>query len=148
MTVDGIAKRFPKFFQNFEMPSPAKEQEIKVFRACRTRRIEKESFLPTYVENGYKITVGGREDDPMQYSLSSFIKAKDLKRFVVLDSRYQPPWTLAVGVTHPMCGVSCMTREYLYETSKQRKSNHVDWWLYEEATPWIYFKEIDYDEAK
>lgn len=148
MTQQKMKQIFPAFFENFKLPETAKPQELLVFRACRTRTIEKESFLPTYVENGYKIEVGESEHDPKQYSMSCSAKAKALKRFVAVDSRYQPPLLLAVGVTHPDCGVSCMTRDYLNETKQQRKSQHVDWWLYEDAEPWRHFKEIDYYGAE
>lgn len=148
MTQDKMKKCFLEFFHNFSLPEAAKEQQLKVFRACCTRDIEPESFLPTYVQNGYKVMIGSKADDPRQYSLSCDTRAKELKRFVVVDSRYQPPWLLAIGVTHPLCGISCMTKDYLSETPQQRKSSHVDWWLYKEAEPWKHFKEIDYNEAK
>ena len=50
MDVERIQKIFPKYFENFQLPEAAIEQEIEVYRACPTGKIEKASFLNTYEE--------------------------------------------------------------------------------------------------
>ena len=142
MELSEIIKRFPAYFKNFTLPKCATEQEIEVYRACRTRKIEKASFLNSFEENGLKVAVGGDEGDPQEYCLSTYSKLKDIKRFVAIDSKYSPPFLLAKGITHPSCGVSCVTKEW----RAQCKSSHVDWWLYEDAEPWVYFREVDYEK--
>lgn len=135
-------KRFPQYFDNFALPELAAEQEIEVYRACSTRKIEQASFLNSYEENGYQITVGGKKDDPQEYCLSTFVRLKDIKRFVVIDSRYDPPWLLAKGHTFGDAGVSCVTKAW----KKECRNSHVDWWLYEGAEPWLAFEEADYEK--
>lgn len=142
MNGEQMKKVFPAYFSNFQLPAAAKEQEIAVYRACRTHKLERESFLCTYEENGIRITAGGKEDDPQEYCMSTYAKLKDVRRFVVADSKYQPPWTLAKGHTTVKDGVSCGTKEW----KEKHKSSHVDDWLYEGAEPWTAFELIDYDE--
>ena len=141
MDIEKARKLFPKYFENIELPTVAKEQVIEVYRACSTRKIERESFLNTYEENGNQISVGGKLDDPQEYCLSTYFKLNDVKRFVVIDSKYQPPWTLAKGHTTKEDGVSCKSKEW-----KKTRSSHVDWWLYLGAEPWLVFEEVLYDE--
>lgn len=135
------SKVFPEYFKNFALPGEAIEQEIPVYRACRTHKIEKKSFLNTYEENGFMNSPGALLDDPQEYCLSTFAKLRDVKRFVVIDSRYQPPWMLAKGHTTKIDGVSCKTSDW-----KPTKSSHVDWWLYRDAKPWLAFEPVDYND--
>ena len=121
METEKIEKVFPPYFCNFIMPEAAKEQEIAVYRACPSRKIEKESFLNTYEQNGFRNTVGKEADDPQEYSLSCYTRVKDVRRFVVLDSRYQPPWLLAKGHTTKSDGKSCKTKDW----KKKHRSSHV-----------------------
>lgn len=139
-----LRKKFPAYMDSIQLPDCAKEQEIVVYRACPTRKIEKASFLNSYEENGFETLTGIPEDDPQQYCLSTFEKVKDLKRFVEIDGKYNPPMLLAKGITAPECGISCRTREW----KPKQRSSHVDWWLYEDAEPWKHFKEADYDEER
>lgn len=140
MDIDRAQKIFPAYFANFEMPSTAKEQAIEVYRACPTRAVEAASFLNTFEENGFQISAGGELNDPQEYCLSTYIRLKDIKRFVTMDSRFQPPLTLAKGFTNPADGPSCITK-----TWKRCKSSHVDWWLYVGARPWESFEGTDYE---
>lgn len=55
MTTEQMRKKFPAYMESIELPECAKEQEIVVYRACRTRKIEKASFLNSYEENGNKV---------------------------------------------------------------------------------------------
>ena len=141
MDVEKAKKIFPAYFENFEIPSAAIEQEIEVYRACRTGKIERESFLNSYEENGYSISADGSIDDPQEYCLSTYFRLNDVKRFVILDSKFQPPWRLAKGHTTKEDGLSCKSKEW-----KKTKSSHVDWWLYIGAEPWLAFEEVSYDD--
>ena len=86
-------KKFPSYFKNFEIPEWAREQELEVFRACATGKVDRESFMNSFEENGYKISKDGDENDPQEYSLSTYIKFRDVKRFMAMDSRYGVPYT-------------------------------------------------------
>lgn len=142
MDTEKARKVFPAYFDSVQIPTEAAEQEIPVYRACHTHKIERASFLNTYEENGFTVCPDMDVNDPQQYSLSTYMKVKDIRRFVVIDSRYQPPWTLAKGHTTIEDGPSCETRKW----KKGHKSSHVDWWLYEGAEPWNAFEEASYDE--
>lgn len=143
MTTKQIEKKFPAYMENIKLPDCAKEQEFVVYRACRTRKIEKASFLNSYEENGFKVFdyPGLAKDDPQHFCMSVYAKIKDLKRFCSINqTKYQPPYLLAKGVTVGSCGVSCLTKDW-----KKTKNSHVDWWLYEGAAPWKYFEEVNYE---
>ena len=142
LDVQGMQKRFPAYFENFTLPRCEVEQQICVYRACKTRKIEQASFLNTYEENGFANTVGQEIDDPQEYCLSTYERLRDVKRFVAVTAKYSPPFLLAKGWTSPLCGVSCRTKEW----KTGYKGSHVDWWLYEDAKPWEHFEEVDYDE--
>ncbi len=142
LDVQEMKKRFPAYFENFTLPECAREQMICVYRACKTRKIEQESFLNTYEENGFANTVDQEIDDPQEYCLSTYEKLRDVKRFVALTAKYSPPFLLAKGWTAPSCGVSCRTKDW----KVRYKSSHVDWWLYKDAKPWEHFEEVNYEE--
>lgn len=142
MDRETATKVFPAYFKSIKLPPQARGQELAVYRACPTHKIEKASFLNSYEENGFCVSPDMDADDPRQYSLSTYIALKDIKRFVVIDSRYQPPWLLAKGHTTREDGLSCKTKDW----KKGYKSSHVDWWLYEGAQPWAAFEEITYNE--
>ena len=165
MTEQLAKKVFPEYFKNFTMPKAAQEQVIEhVYRACRTRKIERDSFLNTYEENGFKVPPNappGTEADPQFYCLSTYQKLKDVKRYVTMNDAYQPlegeqyprPWLLARGHTTKEDGRSCMSntwKKYSDDPKKQQKKaqkdSHVDWWLYEGAEPWLAFEVTTYEE--
>lgn len=133
-----IEKIFPDYFDRFQLPDGAKEESIKVYRACRSGKCDKASFLPSFEESGYVLNPLLSENDPGQYSLSTFEKPKDVKRFAGVMSDMKVPITIAVGYTSPIHGVVQRTRE----RTKKRMS-HVDWWLYKDARPYEEFEIID-----
>ena len=110
MNKEQAEKKFPSYFENFEIPEWAREQELEVYRACATGRVDKESFLNSYEENGYKISINGDATDPQEYSLSTYLKFRDVKRFMKMDSRYGVPFVIAKGITKPMHGICLETK--------------------------------------
>lgn len=147
MNKEQAEKKFPSYFKNFKMPIWAREQELQVFRACATGKVDRESFLNSYEENGFQVSQDGQEDDPQEYSLSTYTKFKDLKRFMTADSRFGVPFKIAQGITNPIHGISLETREWKRNLGIKSKSSHVDWWLYENAEPWKEFNEVNYNEC-
>ena len=75
--------------------------------------------------------------DPGQYSLSTFEKPTHVKRFAGAISDMKVPYQIAIGMTNPKHGVVQRTRE-----RKKKSGSHVDWWLYENATPYDEFEII------
>ena len=138
-------KKFPIYFRKFELPKEAGDNNYRVYRACKTHKLDKESFTPSFEENNFSYTPEEDEQDPSLYSLSVFQNPKDIKRFI--KSRPTcPPCKIAVGYTNPSCGPSVLTSIYKPinpKTGKKNKSSHVDWWLYENAEPYLYFSLID-----
>ena len=132
-----IAKIFPDYFERFEMPKGAREESITVYRACKNGRCDADAFIPTFEENGYQPDPNLAENDPGQYSLSTYEKPKDVKRFAGVMYDVKEPCCIAVGKTNPIHGLVQRTKE-----RTGGKTSHVDWWLYEKATPHIEFKEI------
>lgn len=53
--------------------------------------------------------------------------------------RHYPTPFIAKGVTDMECGPCQLTSERVIED----KSSHVDWWIYEDATPELYFEKED-----
>ena len=133
-------KKFPVYFNNIDLPECAKEQELVVFRACASGKVDRDSFLNSYEENGFRVSAGGEEDDPAEYSLSTYRKFRDVRRFMTMTSKFHVPFKIAKGVTNPECGVCAETREWRPSGGKKSKSSHVDYWLYEGAQPWLDFE--------
>ncbi len=98
-TLKRIEKIFPDYFQRFKLPDGAREESIRVYRACRTGKCDKNSFLPSFEENGYALNPLVDLTDPGQYSLSTFEKPKDVKRFAGVISDMKVPYQIAVGAT-------------------------------------------------
>lgn len=136
-TIEEIQKIFPDYFSRFQLPEGAKEEFIKVYRVCRSRKCDRSSFIPSYEENNYHLTPLADENDPGQYSLSAFEKPKDVKRFASVMAGMEEPYPVAVGETNPRHGLVQRTKE---RTGK--KTSHVDWWLYKDARPYEEFEII------
>ena len=141
-------KKFPSYFENFEMPEWAREQELEVYRACATGKVDEKSFLNSFEENGFQVSLGGEEDDPQEYSLSSYTKFKDVKRFMTMDSRFGVPFKISKGITKPVHGICLETKEWKRNLGIKYRGSHVDWWLYENAEPWKEFEEVILDEDR
>ncbi len=132
-----IEKIFPDYFQRFKLPDGAREESIKVYRACRSGKCDRNSFLPSFEENGCVINPLVDLTDPGQYSLLTFEKPKDVKRFAGVISDMKVPYQIAVGETNPRHGLVQRTRE-----RTKKRTSHVDWWLYKDATPYDEFEMI------
>lgn len=133
-----IEKVFPDYFDRFDLPEGAHEESIKVYRACRSGKCDRDSFIPTFEQNGCKLKQGQEKDDPSVYSLSTFEKPNHIKMWASLNSDMHVPFKIAIGYTDPRHGVVQRTRE-----RKSKSKSHVDWWLYRDAEPYMEFELID-----
>lgn len=138
-----IERIFPDYFKRFKLPEGAHDESIEVYRACKSNNCDEISFMPSYEENGYKTVPLLEENDPSQYSLSTYENPKHVKRFTMIRPDYPEPCKVAIGHTNPIHGPIQRTKE---RTGNKRNS-HVDWWLYKDAKPYLEFKIID-DFAK
>jgi len=133
-----LSRIFPDYFNRFELPAGAHEESITVYRACKSHKCDQDSFTPTFEEQGYQYLEGQSEKDPSVYSLSTVETPKDIKRFVNINSEYKKPYKIAKGCTNPVHGLVQRTKERTH-----KKTSHVDWWLYENSTPYQDFQIID-----
>ena len=134
-----IQKKFPAIFPAERLPAGAKEESIEVYRICRTGRVEASSFLPTYLDE--LAHTKEQEDGDHEigyYSLSTYEKERDARNRLKFFRGKQPAAIAAKGTTDPSCGLVQRTKE---RTGK--KDSHVDWWLYEQAEPHRFFREVD-----
>ena len=86
-----IENKFPHYFERLILRAGAREELIKVYRACRSGRCDKNSFLPSFEENGYVLNPIVDLTDPGQYTLSTFEKPTDVKRFAGVMSDMKVP---------------------------------------------------------
>lgn len=144
MDIDKLKAKFPNGFPVELLPKGAKEEKIEVYRVCRSGKVEAESFLPTYLDEISKTKENENEgQDIGHYSLSVFEKISDARKMLKFFRGKQPGAIAAKGVTDPSCGITQRTKE---RTGK--KTSHIDWWLYMDATPHIFFNEIDFANAE
>lgn len=136
-TIKEIKKIFPDYFERFDLPDGAKEESIKVYRACRSGKCDPDSFLPSFEQNGFALNPLVDAADPGQYSLSTFEKPTDVKRFAGTMSDMKVPYQIAIGETNPRHGLVQRTRE-----RTKKRTSHVDWWLYKDASPYEEFEVI------
>jgi len=134
-----MRKLFHMYPEQFEIPDGAHDEEILVYRACKTQKCDMESFTPTYVENGCIFLEGDDPTNPGLYSLSTYENPRHIKRFVIMTSEYGKPYKIAKGLTISECGPVQRTRE----RNKKRRDSHVDWWIYPEGKPYEKFNMID-----
>lgn len=132
-----IERLFPDYFSRFDLPEGAREERITVYRACKTGQCDKASFMPSFEEKGFKYFEGEDPTEPGLYSLSTYEKPKDVKRFAKMNSDFQVPYMIAIGETEPQYGLVQRTKE-----RENRRTSHVDWWLYEDAKPYEAFNII------
>lgn len=137
-TLKRIEKIFPDYFQRFKLPEGAREESIRVYRACRSGKCDKASFLPSFEQSGYVLNPLVDAADPGQYSLSTYEKPTDVKRFAGVMSDMKVPFQIAIGETNPRHGLVQRTRE-----RTKKKTSHIDWWLYKDAAPYEEFEMID-----
>ena len=60
-------------------------------------------------------------NNPQLFSLSTYEKPKDIKRFASMDSDMQVPFKIAIGFTVPVYGLVQRTRERI-----EKRGSHVD----------------------
>lgn len=138
MEIEELCKKYPPDFPVDELPEGAREERIEVYRICRSGNVEPASFLPTYLDELSMTKENyGEKHDISYYSLSTFYKVNDAKRALKFFRGKQPSAILAIGYTDPSCGLCQRTRE-----RKKNTKSHVDWWLYKDVTPHMFFQEV------
>ena len=146
MSKDNIISKFPADFPVHLLPEEAKEESIEVYRICRSGAVDEDSFLPTYLDEISKTKENdGCEHDIGYYSMSVYEKKRDARQKLKFFRGKQPNAIAAKGTTDPSCGIIQKTRE---RKKSKNKDSHIDWWLYENAKPHKYFKEVEINTDK
>lgn len=136
-----LKRIFPDCFERYNVPpDKARDEIIEVYRACKTNKLERESFLSTYEECGCESTLEEAKKDPSFFSMSVYEKPKDVRRFAITNENIRPPLKIAKGLTLPEFGKVLRTKEY---KEGYKKSSHIDWWLYQGAEPYKSFELIE-----
>ncbi len=138
-----ILRKFPVGFPIEKLPKGIKEEEIEVYRICRTGRIEEASFLPTYLDELSKTKENADIADPEigYYSLSTYEKERDARKKLKFFRGKRPDAIASKGITACSCGVVQRTRE-----RTGCKDSHIDWWLYDGAQPHKLFCQVQLDD--
>ena len=133
-------KSFPNNFETDILPKEAKQENKPVYRIIKYGTINRDSFISTYEEIERGLIPPKKRinlSDPGIYSTSCNIDYSEAEYALNLFMRHHPKAFIAKGETERTCGPSQLTSE-----REERKDTHVDWWVFEESTPQIYFKEV------
>ncbi|MBP3205056.1 MAG: hypothetical protein J6M66_06510 [Lachnospiraceae bacterium] len=75
--------------------------------------------------------------DPGLYSTSCNMEYPEAEYALKLFMRHKPNAFIAKGETEKTCGPSQLTSD-----REKRADTHVDWWIYQESEPQLYFHEV------
>lgn len=133
---------FPENFTTNILPNDAKEENKSVYRVIKYGIMNKDSFISTYEEMKkglipYKKNID--KNNPGLYSTSCNIDYSEAKYILDLIMRHKPEAYIAKGETEKTCGPSQKTSD----REKERNDTHVDWWIYKEANPQLYFEKCE-----
>lgn len=141
--VNKFPQCFPPNFESEILPAGADFRGRVVYRVMKYGKIDRNSFLGTYQEIVEGLMPPPRKpldmNDPGTYSTSCYEKRSDLEYFLKVTMRREPAAFIAKGITCGECGPSQLSSDR--KTNTHKDSSHVDWWIYESASPELYFKE-------
>ncbi len=132
---------FPKDFETAILPTIDDIRSIEVYRVIKSGTIHRNDFLSTYEEVILNLIPKPKnydERDPGTYSTSCYMDSKEIEYFLKLIMKHHPPAVIAQGKTEVKCGPSQITKE----RNPAKKDTHVDWWIFEAATPELYFRKV------
>ena len=131
---------FPDGFETKILPSGAREENRPVYRVIKYGAINRQSFISTYEEIKQKL-IPPRKNmdlmDPGLYSTSCNMEYPEAEYALKLFMRHKPNAFIAKGETEKTCGPSQLTSD-----REKRADTHVDWWIYQESEPQLYFHEV------
>ena len=143
-----LMKKYPECFpENFEtdiLPKDAKKENKSVYRVIKFGTIDRNGFIGTYEEIQRGLIPPKKRmnlDDPGLYSTSCNMKYSEAEYVLNMFMRHYPKPFIAKGETEGSCGPCQLTSE-----REKRSDTHVDWWIYEDTEPQIYFSEVSNSE--
>lgn len=143
---------FPNYFNDTviaEILKLGKKTKKAVYRYGKSGKNIKDAYICSYGEVLFdiKIPMPKRKEKWLkqyrnkveQFSTSCYENVEDIKYHLDTVLKNNPHCIILYGETSPDDGLSQLTKE----RDKDRTDSHVDWWLYDNADPSIYFKEIE-----
>lgn len=137
---------FPANIEELIIQDGAGENEFPYYRVCNNDKIDRDAFKGTYEESLTQCAGGHNRDmylaskettDIGDYSTSGFEKLRDAKNILKCKKKYHNGPIIAVGKTVPSCGLSMRTKD---SKTRKKKNSHIDWWIYKEAHPEVFFE--------
>lgn len=108
-----------------------------MYRICRNGIVDADAFLSSYCDIHCKDM---DLSDPSSFSTSCFEGIKDAKKRLAFFGKKNPLAIIAEGYIKSESGYTLRHNDKVPKPPK--KSSHIDWWIYEEEEPWLYFKEV------
>ncbi|HJC65937.1 MAG TPA: hypothetical protein H9931_04350 [Candidatus Enterocloster excrementigallinarum] len=130
---------FPENFETEILPREAKEENRLVYRIIKYGTINRDSFISTYEEIQRGLIPPKKRmnlQDPGLFSTSCNIDYSEAEYVLNLIMRHQPKAFIAKGETEGSCGPCQLTSE-----REKTTSTHIDWWIYDDSSPQLYFEE-------
>ena len=130
---------FPENFETEILPREAKEENRLVYRIIKYGTINRDSFISTYEEIQRGLIPPKKRmnlQDPGLFSTSCNIDYSEAEYVLSLIMRHQPKAFIAKGETEGSCGPCQLTSE-----REKTTSTHIDWWIYDDSSPQLYFEE-------
>lgn len=144
MNWEQIKHKFPACMHTINMPdiSKFKLEKIIVYRACVDNKINREAFIPSYLDPLQNTTpiVKNNPQHPSIYSVSVFASEKEAIRVMkILSNTKSRPFVLGKGTTNKKQGIWEKTCEW---NPSHKKDTHYDYWLYEDNDVYNDFNEV------
>lgn len=128
-----------------------KEKNIAVYRVSKYGNDITTAFLNYYEEISRDLKIVRNKTNELEkcskkidsLSVSCYYDKKDIIDYYLgLTCKNFPEAILLEGETSSKHGLSSITKERKLHT----QNSHVDWWIYDKATPWDSFAEVKTDE--
>lgn len=139
-------KCFPENFATEILPDNAKLENKTVYRIIKSGKIDRDGFLSTFEEIKNGSIPPGRKiknlQDPSLYSTSCNMDYSEAKHLLEIFMRHNPTPIIAIGETEKTCGPCQLTSDRIPD----RTDSHVDWWIFDDSAPQLYFREVKDNE--
>ena len=113
---------------------------LRVYRVAKYGVMDPKSYLSTFQEKQccqLRYPSQKKQDKSLSsYSTSCHIEKEKMQQYCLVSMRSCPQAIVIEGKTAPECGPSRLNPI----------SGHVDWWLFKDARPWLYFHETEVDQ--
>lgn len=143
---------FPDDFEKLIIADGAGENLFTYYRISETGMINRDAFKGSFekrISGGSSVfnrdlwRARQEELDIGDYSTSGYEKYKDVRNLLKCIKKYHHGPIIMVGRTEPECGLSMRTKD---SRTRPKRNSHIDWWIYRDAHPELYFKKYIEDQ--